>query len=75
MKGKLTLFLAPSHSLQLLPFLILWNDPQNILCTRLLELCVTMIYFLSSLAENKLHQVLRSINTLVATRESYIYAN
>lgn len=75
MKRKLTLFLAPSHSFQLLPFLILWNDPQNILCTRLLELCVTIIYFLSSLAENKLHQVLRSINTLVATRESYIYAN
>lgn len=33
------LFLASSRPLQLFPFLILQNDPQNILCTELLELC------------------------------------
>lgn len=46
-EGRFTLLLVvvSSHPLQLFPFLILQNDPQNILCAELLELCMIITYF------------------------------
>lgn len=46
MEGRSTVVVVvSSHPLQLFPFLILQNDPQNILCTELLELCMIITYF------------------------------